>query len=121
VPAVLIFINRIAFVLGVAAVALAGGTARAEGTEQQHDWRCWYNAPEHVSCAPKSARARVVSPHSFLHIPLHTIPFDMSGVRTLAQSIVCGSRPECRMVFTQGMPTGEELDLLMDPIWAMAD
>ena len=70
---------------------------------------------------PQTARARVVSPQRFLHIPLHTIPFDMEGVRTLAQSVVCGRRPDCRMAFTQALPTGEELDLLMDPLLAQAE
>jgi len=106
--------------VGLLVLALHG-QARAGGEEPA--WRCWYNPPEHITCVidPLSAIRPRALRHRFLHIPLHTHPFDMSGVQTLARAVVCGSRPECAMHFSAEVPALLELDRLMDPLLAAVD
>lgn len=100
-------------------MAMTGG--QAAHAEQRADFRCWYNAPEHVTCVPKSEQAQVQVRHRFLHIPLHTVPVGTDGMKMLAQAVVCGRMPGCRMDFTRELPTAMELDEMMDPLLAQLD
>ncbi|MBC5766460.1 hypothetical protein [Ramlibacter albus] len=117
-PAVLIFVNKHAFRALVAGVFLTAGSA---AWAEAHEWRCWYNAPEHVSCMPKSPAARASWPNRFMHIPLHTIPFDANGLSVLAQAVVCGRRGDCAVQFSREMPVAAEHDDLTDPLLAASD
>lgn len=96
--------------LGLSALSPA-----AVHAEDETHWRCWYNAPEHITCA----RPPQLAGQRYLHIPLHTVPFDMRHVETLARAVICGAIP-CGMQFTAHVPI-EELDRMMDPLFAAAD
>ena len=118
------FIRKGAAVVVAALMVLSVGSASAQTQEvtaiatptDTAFWRCWYNAPEHVSCIqPPGSRQR------FLHIPLHNIPFEMEGVKTLARAVVCGRRPDCAVQFSAELPSAEELDRAMDPLFATLD
>ena len=76
-------------------------------------WRCWYNAPDHVSCLTPTLR------HRFMHIPLHTIPTEMAGVRRLAHAVMCGKNSACRIDFTETPLSIAELEAAMDPLLAI--
>lgn len=85
--------------------------------EEETPWRCWYNAPEHITCA----RPPQLAGQRYLHIPLHTIPFDMRHVETLARVVICGGHAAvCGMQFTARAPI-DELDRMMDPLFAALD
>jgi hypothetical protein len=85
--------------------------------EDEAPWRCWYNAPEHITCA----RPPQLAGQRYLHIPLHTVPFDLRHVEMLARAIVCGGfATGCAMQFTASAPI-EELDRMMDPLFAALD
>lgn len=98
--------------LGLAALLPAAAQA-GDGTP----WRCWYNAPAHITCA----RPPQLPGQRYLHIPLHTIPFDLRHVETLARAVICGANAAgCGMQFTARMPI-EELDRQADPLVAARD
>jgi hypothetical protein len=100
-----------------AVIALSALPATGAHAADETPWRCWYNAPEHITCArpPELAGSR------YLHIPLHTVPFDLRHVEALARAIVCGSTAvDCGMQFTARAPI-DELDRMMDPLLASLD
>ena len=86
-------------------LALAGG-ARADEAPAGHEhttWRCWFNAPQHVSCITPKARK------PFVHIPLLTVPVDLDGPRQLARAVMCGSRVDCAVNFSGTPPAPHEI------------
>lgn len=107
-------------------------------------WRCWYDGAVHVSCFVESVPAASATPalvtpglpqivHALrtqpaafrgrlLHIPLHSLPYNMDGVAVLAQAIVCGQRTACSVRFTPTLPEAELAAFLAtwdDPILAV--
>lgn len=98
-------------------VGLAALLPAAVHAEDEAPWRCWYNAPEHITCA----RPPHLAGQRYLHIPLYTFAFDLRHVEALARAAVCGGRAAaCGMQFTARAPI-EELDRMMDPLFAARD
>jgi hypothetical protein len=112
------FVNAWCFV----GVLLFAGPAQAQNAPPppaaEDEWRCWYTAPAHVTCAAALTDSVPGSKHK-VQIPLHAVPFDMAGVERLTRSVICRSRSACVMRFGPLEPL--ELDQLLDPLWAAAD
>lgn len=133
--------KRIAWTVGV---AILGSCAQAWAADDASGeagivWRCWWDQAVHVSCtiehlaavraveAPApglpdfvaTLRARPQALRQrFVHIPLHTHPFQMENVSGLAQAVMCGGLKDCRVHFSANLPQAAELDRLTDPLLA---
>jgi len=105
-------------------LALLLGAAAALPVSAQTVWNCWYNQQQQVACllqsaSPDSAAARTgaaapsgVAPAltavrnqpstlrgRTMLIPLYNEPFDTSALAELAQAVMCGPQPGCRVVY----------------------
>lgn len=100
-------------------------------------WRCWHDQQVHITCivddvpdddglAAKLSLPSNLPPiittlrqnpgalrNRVLHIPLHTVPYDMEFTALLAKATVCGTRAGCTVNFTAtAAPAGEIVALL---------
>lgn len=117
----------------------SGIVAAAEGAfpSEMLVWRCWYDQQIHITCLidslPSSGGGMAIDPssrlpaavqklrthpeefvHQFVHIPLHTQPYDPGLTVALAQAVVCGPRPDCRVNFSLGLPSPLEMEELLN-------
>ena len=101
-------------------------------------WRCWHDQEVHITCIVDSVpdhdgpAAELGLPSNLppiittlrqnpgalrnrvLHIPLHTVPYDMEFTALLAKATVCGTRPECTVNFTAAPAPAEEIVALLN-------
>lgn len=120
-------------------VSLASGIAVADdglAPAQMLRWRCWYDQQVHITCLvdtipeagnqpvlalppnlPAIVRQLRTDPaafrHRFVHIPLHSPPFDRVSVALLARASMCGSRPDCVVDYSPTPPSESEIAALL--------
>jgi hypothetical protein len=103
-------------------LALLLGAAGAPSASAQTVWSCWYNQQQQVACllqsaAQVSAASEAAVPAGVppsltvvrnqpstlrgraMLIPLYNEPFDTSALAELAQAVMCGPQPGCRVVY----------------------
>lgn len=118
-------------------LAFISNLAVADDTTSTLIWRCWYDQQTHISCLldtlsqtgnppaedfpsylPPIVMTMRTDPGSlrgeFIHIPLQTEPYDMEFTAILAKSMVCGSRLDCSVNFTDYLPSAEEITALIN-------
>lgn len=114
--------------LVLAGLGVFGGShcALAQTGVTRVAWACWYDGDTGVLCllqhAPDESEAAPAanpvyparslptfvrqireSPSTLMDqpigIPLYSVPIDMDNVRDLAESVMCGSKPQCAIAF----------------------
>lgn len=105
-------------------LALLLGAAGVPSASAQTVWNCWYNQQQQVACLLQSAtsdsaaaRAAAATPSGVppslaavrsqpstlrgrtMLIPLYNEPFDTSALAELAQAVMCGPQPACRVIY----------------------
>ncbi len=111
----------------LAGLGVFGGSpcALAQSGETRVAWACWYDGDTGILCLlqrapdasetapgmtlpsayplPSFARRILESPAELMdqpiRIPIHGVPIEMDFVRELAQSVMCGSTPQCAVDF----------------------
>lgn len=101
-------------------------------------WRCWHDQQVHITCIVDNVpdhdgpAAELSQPSNLppiittlrqnpgvlrnrlLHIPLHTVPYDMEFTALLAKATVCGTRAGCSVNFTATPAPAEEIVALLN-------